>query len=175
MDNHETLDIVNQDGQIVGNLSRQQAEQDNHTTANVLVFIFNSQAQVLVSLRSQTKKHFPGLWDVSACGGVQSAEDHAQTAARETKEETGLSPDLKYISSFLNVFPGPNNQQLKRFSHLYIGFSDGQPQINDEVDQFKYWQPQQLRQAVLASPDKYIPSFIVELDMAIAAVEKESL
>ena len=113
MDNHETLDIVNQDGQIVGNLSRQQAEQDNQTTANVLVFIFNSQAQVLVSLRSQTKKHFPGLWDVSACGGVQSAEDHAQTAAKRNQRGNRPKPRLEIHQQLLKCLPGTKQPATK--------------------------------------------------------------
>lgn len=107
------------------------------------------------------------MWDISACGGVISGETHKQAAKRETLEETGLEVDLHYVESFLNVFAGENCEQRTRLSHLYIGISDGTPQTNEEVDEFKAWEPEDLRADVLQNPNNYIPSFIVELDKAI--------
>jgi len=171
MSNSEIINILDNDGIVTGTMSRDEAENDNHATENVLVFIFNSSGRVWVQLRPMDKKHYPGLWDISACGGVLTSESNREAAFRETKEETGLDVDLIYVDTFLNVFPGDNGEERRRMSSLYIGFSDENPAINDEVDDFKDWNPLELRSHVIGNESLYIPSFIVELDMAMNAVE----
>ena len=141
MSKHEIIDVLNEDGEVIDTVSREQAERDNHITENVLVFVFNSLGRVWVQLRPQSKNHYPGKWDISACGGVLSDETNEQAAHRETLEEMGIEVDLHYVESFLNVFPGDNGEKRKRLSHLYVGISDKQPQISDEVDEFKDWLP----------------------------------
>jgi isopentenyl-diphosphate delta-isomerase len=170
----EIIDILDDDGNVIGSISRAEAERDNHVTENVLVFVFNSQGRVWVQLRPMTKNHYPGRWDISACGSVQSGEHHAAAAQREATEELGITPALRHVESFLNVFPGDNGEERKRLSHLYVGVSDDQPQTNEEVDEFKHWHPDELRVHVLGSPDAYVPSFIVELDKAVKGHQRLS-
>ena len=163
----ERIDVLNEDGEVIDTIDREDAERDNHTTENVLVFVFNSLGRVWVQLRPMDKAHYPGKWDISACGGVVSGETHEQAAKRETAEETGLEVDLQYLESFLNIFPGDNGEERKRLSHLYVGLSDEIPKTNKEVDEFQDWQPDELRADVLSNPDNYVPSFVVELDKAV--------
>lgn len=172
MDSGEIVDVLNESGEVIDTLTREEAETDNHITENVLVFVFNSLGKVWVQLRPENKKHYPGLWDISACGGVLSNETHEESAHRETLEETGIDVDLQYVKSFLNVFPGDNGETRRRLSHVYIGISDEQPQANDEVDEFKLWEPSELRDDVMKNESHYIPSFITELDIAVEARKK---
>ena len=171
MSANEIIDVLNDNGEVIDTITREQAENGNHTTENVLIFIFNSLGQVWVQLRPKTKKHYPGMWDISACGGVLSGENHAECASRETLEETGLQPELHYVETFLNVFPGDNGETRKRLSHLYVGISDQQPQTNEEVDEFKVWHPRELRDDIQNNPDAYIPSFMIELDKAVEGLK----
>lgn len=168
----EVIDILDEAGEVVGSMSREEAEKDNHITANVLVFIFNSVGKVWVQLRPQHKKHYGGLWDISACGGVLSGEAHDAAADRETLEETELEVELHFVESFLNVFVGDNGETRKRLSHLYIAVSDKQPQVNKEVDEFKLWEVEPLRADAENRSESYVPSFIVELDKAVASYEE---
>lgn len=167
MSAEEIIDVLSEDGQIIATVPRGQAESGNHITENVLVFVFNSRGKVWVQLRPRTKKHFPGLWDISACGGVISGETPAAAAHRETREEMGLAVELHYVETFMNIFPGHNGEQSRRLSHLYVGLSDLEPTTSAEVDEFKSWRPDELRVDVLAHPQAYIPSFITELDKAV--------
>jgi isopentenyl-diphosphate delta-isomerase len=167
MSSGEIIDVLNEAGEVVGTIPREQAERDNHITENVLVFVFNSLFRVWTQLRPETKNHYPGKWDISACGGVISGETPDHAANRETTEEFGFEVELHYVESFLNVFPGDNGEERKRVSHLYVGTTDKQPRLSDEVDEFKDWEPAKLREDSLARPDAYVPSFVVELDRAI--------
>jgi len=172
MSKEEMIDVLSEGGEVIDTISREQAEQDNHITENVLVFVFNSLGKVWVQLRPQAKSHYPGLWDISACGGVLSEETHAEAAHRETEEETGIDVELQFVESFMNIFPGDSGEERRRLSHVYIGASDEEPQINDEVDEFKLWEPSELREDVIANESKYIPSFVVELDIAVKAFKE---
>lgn len=168
MSANELIDVLNEGGEVIDTITREDAERDNHTTQNVLVFVFNSRGKVWVQLRPQTKNHYPGRWDISACGGMVSGETRDQAAKRETLEETGIEAELHHVESFLNVFPGDNGEVRKRLSHLYVGVSDQQPRLSEEVDEFKLWEPAKLRADAENRPDAYVPSFVVELDKAVA-------
>jgi isopentenyl-diphosphate delta-isomerase len=168
----EIIDILDDEGRVVATITREEAERDNHTTQNVLVFVFNPKGHVWVQLRPKTKNHYPGLWDISACGGVVSGESHLESVRREVQEEMGILPKLHFVESFLNIFPGDNGEERRRLSHLYIGISDETPQPNEEVDEFRSWHPKKLRLDIVKQPAAYIPPFIMELDKALAAYER---
>jgi isopentenyl-diphosphate Delta-isomerase len=127
MDEMEIIDVVDERGQIIDTMTRQQTEKLNHLIQNVLVFIFNPRGEVWIQKRAIHKKHFPGLWDISACGAVASGEGADKAAQRETVEETGIEIPLSHVESFLNVFPGHKDQIFRRLSHLYIGISEDKP------------------------------------------------
>lgn len=59
--------------------------------------IFNDAGRLLIQQRQTTKKGWPGLWDVSAGGSALHGETSAQAAAREVREELGLSLDLSGV------------------------------------------------------------------------------
>lgn len=165
--------VYDEAGKNIGTMPREQAEDENHIRPNVLIFIFNSSGNVWAQLRPKDKKDFPGLWDISACGGIHSHEEPIEAAGRETEEETGgLKPRLVHVESFLNRFTGSDGKETARMSHLYIGFTDETPQISDEVVEFKLWDPIALRTDILANKNSYVPSFLTELDMATIAFNK---
>lgn len=174
MSSGEILDVVDDEGNIVNTISREEAERDNHTIENVIVFVFNSLGKVWIQKRPMSKKHYPGLWDVSACGAIVSGEDKMAAAQREQLEEMGFASELRFVETFLNVFPDEEGTAMrKRLSHLFIGISDQVPEANDEVDEFLALLHEELRQLVVNKPDEYIPSFLIELDKAVEAyVEK---
>ena len=168
----EMIDVLNEEGEVIETIPRNLAEQGNHITQNVLVFIFNSSGEVWTQLRPLNKKHYPGRWDISTCGGVMSGEANEAAAYREVFEETGIRAELHHIESFMNVFPGDNGELRKRLSHLYIGVSDEQPKVNADVDEFRSWSPKNLRMNVAENPDIYVPSFLVELDKALKGYDR---
>lgn len=78
-------------------------------TGAVTVCIFNKDGQMLIQQRSDEKKGWPGLWDISVGGAMTAGEEPQIAAMRETKEELGLTihleetrPDL--ITTYSNGF-----------------------------------------------------------------------
>lgn len=86
----EILDIVNENDDVVGALSRDEIHRDGliHRASHML--LFNSAHQVFLQKRSMSKDNDPGLWDSSSAGHVDTGESYRQCAVRELEEELGL-------------------------------------------------------------------------------------
>lgn len=56
----------------------------------VHVCVFDLEGRMLIQKRHSGKDRYPGCWDVSAGGFVQSGEESLQAARRELWEELGL-------------------------------------------------------------------------------------
>jgi isopentenyldiphosphate isomerase len=86
MSGTEIIDVLSPDGAVLKQMPRDLAESENYMSANVLIFLFDPLGRVWVQLRPTDKKHFGGLWDITACGGILSAESAIDAAVRETRE-----------------------------------------------------------------------------------------
>ena len=90
--NDEMFDIVNDRDEVIGRLPRRVVHRDGHKHRAVHVLVFNSSGRLFLQKRSLAKDTFPGAWDSSASGHLESGEDYDAGAARELREELGLAP-----------------------------------------------------------------------------------
>jgi 8-oxo-dGTP pyrophosphatase MutT (NUDIX family) len=54
------------------------------------ILVFNSQGELFVQKRTQTKDVFPGYYDIAAGGVVLAGESYEEGAIRELEEELGI-------------------------------------------------------------------------------------
>ncbi len=172
MSNTEVLNVMDEQGNVVRTVTREEAERDNHITPNAIIFIFTPKGEVWAQKRAKTKKHFPGMWDISACGGIVHSEKPEESAQREMAEEMGFTCDLHFVEAFLNEFPGEDGSLRRRLSHLFVGMSDKIPQVNEEVEEFMAVPVDELVQKIQAHPEQYVPSFLMELEKARAGLQR---
>ena len=85
----EIFDIVNEYDEVIGRLPRRMVHRDGHKHRAVHVLVFNSRGRIFLQKRSLTKDTFPGAWDSSASGHLDSGEDYDACAVRELREELG--------------------------------------------------------------------------------------
>lgn len=135
-------------------------------TQNVLVFVFNSLGKVWIHRRPDNKRYHPGLWDISACGGIISGETPLQAAHREQEEEMGITCDLTHVDTFLNSFPSEDGKIQRRLSYVFIGNSDEVPQPNEDAVAFASIAHDSLARIVRGDEESYVPSFLVEYERA---------
>lgn len=102
----ELLDIYTRDGKYLGVRTRTECHTENpgfyHKPA--WTWAYNSKGQILVQKRSMNKKRFPGCWDMSCAGHVDSGETAKMGAIREAKEEIGIDvseEDMQFMFEYI--------------------------------------------------------------------------
>lgn len=86
----EIFDVVNDHDEVIGRLPRAEVHRRNLKHRAVHVLVFNGAGQIFLQKRSMRKDMWPGAWDSSASGHLDSGEDYDACAARELREEIGL-------------------------------------------------------------------------------------
>lgn len=124
----ELLDIVDMNNCVTGQATRAEihAQQLPHRACHIIVF--NSDDQVLVQLRSQTKDNNPGLWDSSAAGHVDTGETYLACACRELQEELSLSVTADALETSFLLPASPLTGM--EFAQIFKLVTDQQPQAD---------------------------------------------
>src|SRR6059058_5512119 len=89
----EIFDIVDENDVVIGRNTRSEVHRLGLRHRAVHVLVFNSRGEVFLQKRSMKKDTFPGAWDSSSSGHLDSGEDYDACAVRELWEEIGLRLD----------------------------------------------------------------------------------
>jgi isopentenyl-diphosphate Delta-isomerase len=85
----EIFDVVNERDEVVGRETRRRVHQLGLMHRAVHVLVFNRRGDLYLQKRSMLKDNWPGVWDSSSSGHVDSGEDYDACAIRELGEELG--------------------------------------------------------------------------------------
>src|SRR2546427_9918459 len=88
--NVEIFDVVNDRDEIIGRNTRAEVHRLGLQHRAVHILVFNSRGEIFLQKRSMKKDCFPGAWDSSASGHLDSGETYGACAVRELREEIGL-------------------------------------------------------------------------------------
>ena len=148
----EMFDVVDEDDNVIGQAPRSECHKNPklfHRSAAVLVF--NSKGELLVHQRSMKKDTDPGKWSVSAWGHLDIGESYEHAAAREMKEELGITPKIEF--SFKCVIYEKYETEMYC---AYVTTSDG-PFAPDpeEVTAIEFLSIHELKKQMKESPKKF--------------------
>ncbi len=137
-ENVEILEIVNEDGEVLGSAPRSEIHGNNSLLHKVVhVLISDKHERILLQKRSMNKDVAAGKWDTSVGGHVDFKESIEQAVLRETKEELGITMAYprfayKYIHS---------NNYESELVYTFTYFYEGDIIHNkDEIDEVRYWE-----------------------------------
>ena len=103
----ELVDLYNEEriplGKSVERYAQRRRKDSGEYRVVVHICIFNSAGEMLLQQRSMKKDAFPGMWDVSAAGGIRAGENSRQGAEREVREELGYPLDLTGVRPSVTV------------------------------------------------------------------------
>ena len=101
----EIFDIVDDADEVTGQAPRREvhARQLQHRATHVLVH--DNAGRVFLQRRSASKDTFPGCWDSSCSGHVDSGEDYETAARRELGEELGWHDASLPLRPLLKLTP----------------------------------------------------------------------
>lgn len=95
----EYFDVLNEKGEYTENIeTREKCHKEGLWHKAVALFIVNSKNQVLLQKRSETKKLWPNMWDITAGGHVLAGEFGFEAIIREADEELGIKIDKQDIT-----------------------------------------------------------------------------
>lgn len=119
----EYFDVLNEKGEYTNVIeTRDKCHKDGLYHKAVALFIINSKNQVLLQKRSNNKKMWPNMWDITAGGHVDYGEFGFSSIIREAKEELGINlskSDITFIGcSISNVTK--SNIIDNHFNEYYI-------------------------------------------------------
>ena len=121
----ELFDIVDAHDHVIGQAPRRQVHAQNLLHRAVHVIVHDAAGRVFLQQRSHVKDTFPGCWDSSCSGHLDSGENYLQAARRELGEELGcrdviapfrlvtkLTPSAETGWEFIEIYllgplPGP--------------------------------------------------------------------
>ncbi len=136
------------------------------------VFVFDSAGRMLLQRRSRRKYHFGGLWTNACCSHPNPGELLEQGARARLRDEFGIDIPLTESFGFIYRAADPASGLTEHeFDHVLIGRFDGQPRPNpNEIDEWKWVEPDDLRKDVERRPQEYTPWFKICLEQVLRHV-----
>ncbi len=104
----------------------------------VVLFRRKRDTEFLVLQRSDDEEIYPGLWQIVS-GGIENDEKAYETALREVREETGLTPLGLYNTPLTNTFYFYTNDSVN-VSPVFAAEIDPRDaiQLSDEHKEFRW-------------------------------------
>lgn len=131
----ETLTIPSEEvhDQLAGELG--------YVTPNIGVkaAIFNDDGQMLLMKRPDNSEYIAGTWDIPG-GAVEPLEPPAETAVRETREETGLAIETVEVVDAYFMNPNPLNPHGHVLLLYLCEATGGTLRLSHEGDALAYWE-----------------------------------
>lgn len=127
---------------------------------------------MLLQQRAYGKYHSEGLWSNTCCSHPYPNESTLSAAKRRLYEEMGIHSPLYFLYSFRYEAAVDNGLIEHELDHIFWAVSDETPTINiDEVLDYKYITPEELREDMKKRPDIYTEWFKICLDEVLSKIK----
>lgn len=145
---------VDEKDQFQGVVEKIEAHKKGILHRAVSVIIFNSNGEMLLQKRANSKYHSGGLWSNATCTHPNPDETNEQASLRRVYEEMGITANLSHLYSFIYKVDLENGMIEYEFDHVFVGISDQKPTLNPkETSAFKYLSIQNIKEEIEYSPE----------------------
>ena len=154
----EIFDVVNDHDEVIGRERRAKVHQLGLKHRAVHVLVYNRRGELFLQKRSMEKDTFPGAWDSSASGHLDSGEEYDACAVRELWEEIGLKADRPLTRLFKLDACAETGQE---FVWVYRHESEGPFTLHPaEVDEGKWFAPEAIGKWMAERPGDFARSLL---------------
>lgn len=124
-----TLNVVDENGVIVGVETRERIHREGLLHHEVHVWYYTPNSELIFQHRAKDKDTYPDLLDATVGGHVEKDADYQDTALQEMLEETGVRTDVAHLTpiqlvrskSFDNITNKINNTLRMIYAYRYDG------------------------------------------------------
>lgn len=140
----EIFPLVDQDGNVIGQAPRSVCHDGSKLLHPVIhLHIFNSEGNLYLQKRADTKDIQPGKWDSSVAGHIDLGEAPEVAALREAGEELGLS---NIVPQFITKYIIETDTEIE-LSYCFYAIYDGDFTIDEvEVSDGRFWSVDEIEQ-----------------------------
>ena len=154
----EIFDVVNERDEVIAKLPRGEVHRQNLRHRAVHVLMFNSKGEIFLQKRSLKKDNFPGTWDSSAAGHLDSGEEYDACALREVEEELGYR--MKCAPKRIMRIDACE-ETGQEFVWVYRYDCDGPFHLcPDEIESGGWFAPRKVTRWIQEKPQEFAPSLI---------------
>ena len=152
--------LVNEADEPVGSMDKMLVHEKGLLHRAFSVFIFNSNADMLLQQRAVDKYHSGGLWTNACCSHPFPGELTLDAAQRRLQEEMGFHTGLKEAFQFTYITHFDNGLTEHELDHVFTGTFDGEITPNvAEVANYAYRSMGDIRTSIAANPHLYTSWF----------------
>ena len=162
MPTEEIFDVVDSEDRITGRETRREVHRLGLRHRATHTLVFNRRGELFLQQRSLTKDMWPGIWDSSCSGHVDSGEDYDACAVRELGEELGLPSSVVPVRWFKLVARPETGME---FCWVYQLLHEGPFRLQDsEVRGGGWFPPDGIDSWLRHRPDDFASAFRVIWD-----------
>jgi isopentenyl-diphosphate delta-isomerase type 1 len=155
----EIFDVVNDRDEVIGQKPRSEVHRLKLKHRAIHVLVFNSHGELFLQKRSLKKDCFPGAWDSSASGHLDSGESYDACAVREPREELGLEM-LKAPERLFKVAACLETGQ--EFVWVYRCEAEGPFTLHpEEIERGDWFTPAALNRWLAQKPGVFASGFVL--------------
>lgn len=140
----EVVDVVDAHDNTVDKQERAVVHEKGLLHRGVQVLIFNPQGELFVQKRSLKKDSFPGFWEASLSGHVQSGESVLMAAERELHEELGVFVTPKHLMEVCRYGLDTDEERMLVTLFVLRDYKDDIKIDNDEAVRGEWWSLEKL-------------------------------
>lgn len=161
----EEVILVNEADIEIGTCEKLKAHEEGLLHRAFSVILYNSNGEMLLQQRAQSKYHSPGLWTNACCSHPAPGETALEAAHRRLKEEIGIEAQVDFDFKFIYRTVFDNGLTEHELDYVFIGQTDAVPVLNpQEAKSFKYLTIGQLYKEIEEFPERFTVWFKLIMD-----------
>lgn len=161
----EMVILVNENDEKIGLMPKMEAHEKGLLHRAFSVFIFNSNNELLLQKRAESKYHSPNLWTNTCCSHQRSGENSIDAGKRRLEEEMGFTTELTEATAFIYKAPFDNGLTEHEYDHILVGHFDGIPKVDKtEVSSWKWMSLNKIKKDIQNNPHDYTEWFKIIFD-----------
>jgi isopentenyl-diphosphate Delta-isomerase len=159
----EFVDVIDENGAVIGSVSKPEAHEKGLLHKTVISEVIDSQGRWLL-VKQASDRQDAGQYVSPVGGHVQAGETEEDALKREAEEEIGLTGDFKYEYVGRAVF----NRFVvgRQENHMFVMYkihADVEPTLNHESVDFQRFTDDELRTELKEHPEKFGDAFMFVL------------
>jgi isopentenyl-diphosphate Delta-isomerase len=148
--------LVDKKDKEIGTMEKIEAHKKGLLHRAFSIFVFNSDNELLLQKRADSKYHSPGLWTNTCCSHPTPNSTIEKDIHERLKDEMGFDCELKKSFTFIYRAEFDNGLTENEFDHVFIGHYENNPKPNEkEVSDYKWLSLDKLKKDIIDNPNIY--------------------